>query len=1254
MNASLVLFNGTVVAGLGRAVPNDAPSAIATDPSASRLYVADQNSNLVSVVNLTSGKVLGTLAFPSGGPLSSLAVDSRSNELYGIDPTKGYLDAVNLSGNHSTAAQIALSSPEELLYDPASGEVFVTSGSPNQLLVYNGTNHTLLSSFSTTGTPAGIALDGTGPFAYVAASSSNSVDRIDLLNGSVQSLPVGTDPTGVAVSTANHTLFVTNAGSDNVSLLNLTTLASRTVAVGTSPEAVLYDSATERVYVANSGGDNVSVFNSTSTARPASLAVGDFPDYLAVDLPRAELYVSASSRYNITGVNTTSGNVSREISVGNVPTLVSWNPGSSTLLVSDALSRWGYEVNGSSLSAHAVPIAGTHDLSSAVAPSIGKLFLASAVDNRIWSLFLSNGSVATSAALPYGPVSLAYDPGTERLFAADPTASSVAVFDAGTLTELGAIQFPTPALNVSLSGMAVDPSTEQLYVGEHAAGRVAVLNTTTLRFVTNLSIASPSALTFVFTSNRVAVASGTNLVFVNALNRATLASVRLGSPAGSVSLSPSTGDLYVASTSNDSIEIVQPNPAVARGNISLAAVAGTPGLDAASGTLWIPEPSLGVIAGAPLGGKNPLWIRNLSATVSSIPVDLSMNFTADVAGGVAPYRYLYIGLPSGCAPLNRSRLPCSPDLAGNYTVRLEVKDATGNSTNATVSLNVSALPTVLIQGFSAVPPRLDLGASTVLHVLASTNLGTINFAYTGLPPGCSSSNTPTLPCTPTTTGNFTPHVTVTGILGIQANTSLLLSVYPYPGIASFQSTLTHLDAGETTVLSVVPTGGDGPFALAYTGLPSGCVTSNSTSLSCRPSGAGNFTVQVTASDSAGGQANASLQMVVTPATVIGSFEASPGAADVGETVAFTAQAGGGAGFLAFSYAGLPPGCVGANLSAITCVPSQPGNFTVTLSVKDSLAPAVQRSLELPVAARPQVSSFAASPRFVETGGVVTLNVLTTGGTGLLVYSYVGLPASCGVPSTPSVVCQVTQAGTFTASVTVVDGAKVSTTASTSFEVLLPGTVHPTIQSFVATSTRITVGQATILTVQVSNTSAWFGYAYSGLPTGCGSLNESVLSCTPTGPGSFTVTVLVSSPYGGSARQALNLTILPSASLGGTSASRPSGPPLFSLVLAGALGLFAVLLAMLYRQQRRRTAREVRAAPPPPPFAALAEPAPSPPPLEEPAAVVEEPTPVATEPAEAANIDPLAELQLELDLLTKELSDREQQGESALDRQNENE
>lgn len=65
-----------------------------------------------------------------------------------------------------------------------------------------------------------------------------------------------------------------------------------------------------------------------------------------------------------------------------------------------------------------------------------------------------------------------------------------------------------------------------------------------------------------------------------------------------------------------------------------------------------------------------------------------------------------------------------------------------------------------------------------------------------------------------------------------------------------------------------------------------------------------------------------------------------------------------------------------------------------------------------------------------------------------------------------------------------------------------------ITSFSASVNPMTVGQSTVLSVAVSGGTAPYTYSYTGLPTGCNSVNATSFSCTPTVTGNFTIIVTV--------------------------------------------------------------------------------------------------------------------------------------------------
>jgi lysophospholipase L1-like esterase len=72
-----------------------------------------------------------------------------------------------------------------------------------------------------------------------------------------------------------------------------------------------------------------------------------------------------------------------------------------------------------------------------------------------------------------------------------------------------------------------------------------------------------------------------------------------------------------------------------------------------------------------------------------------------------------------------------------------------------------------------------------------------------------------------------------------------------PTISSFTASPNPVVAGETTYLNVTAYQGNPPYDYAYSGLPPGCQSANTSSLSCTPQFAGNFTVRVYVNDSVG-------------------------------------------------------------------------------------------------------------------------------------------------------------------------------------------------------------------------------------------------------------------------------------------------------------------------------------------------------------------------------------------------------------------
>ena len=499
-------------------------------------------------------------------------------------------------------------------------------------------------------------------------------------------------------------------------------------------------------------------------------------------------------------------------------------------------------------------------------------------------------------------------------------------------------------------------------------------------------------------------------------------------------------------------------------------------------------------------------------------------------------------------------------------------------------------PSPLIRAFSATPATLDLGQTTTLSVSTLGGVGPLSFGYSSLPPGCGTSNTSSLLCTPSTTGSFHVVVSVTDSAKDVVTAATALVVNAALGVGPFAASPASLTVGGTTVLSATVTGGTSAFLYAYTGLPPGCASQTVPALPCTPTGVGNYSVTVTVTDAAGVSVSATTALTVVPAggstgPQVYSFAAVPAAIVLGNSTNISVDARGGVPPLVYAYAGLPAGCTSANVSTLVCTPTSAGTFTLTVSVKDSAGSALSVTTNFTVypvggGAGLTVSAFAATPGLVMVGQATVIDVLAAGGVGPIGYSYSNLPPGCAGSNVSSLPCQPSSAGNYSIHVTVFDAAGHRAGVRAALAVLTAtGGVGPSISAFFVTPAATTVGSNVTIVVSVSAGTLPLTYVYAGLPGGCLSRDTPVVECVPTAAGNFSVTVHVTDALGRTVNASAPLSVAPARTVGppGTSGASPS---LFEtpagLTALAAVGVAVALALALILERRNRRRREGRA------------------------------------------------------------------------------
>lgn len=352
----------------------------------------------------------------------------------------------------------------------------------------------------------------------------------------------------------------------------------------------------------------------------------------------------------------------------------------------------------------------------------------------------------------------------------------------------------------------------------------------------------------------------------------------------------------------------------------------------------------------------PLVLSGIQANPSSTDVGIPVQFSALSWGGTPNFADSWRFGDGGTSLLNTpSHAFGAP---GNFTVQLWINDSGGGTATTSLVYSVdSVLHLASFTGnFSATSPgMLDLGEPLETTVVAYGGSLPLSYSYFGLPGGCSSLDASHLNCTPTATGAFTVEVQVTDNGGQSAFANLSVTINAALSLPSLSSDRSQVSVGAGAVFDATPTGGTSPFTYAYTGLPAGCSSANSPTLTCFPSASAPspspYAVSVDVTDATGAQVTATATLTVNFDPSV-TFAADPANSSVGSSIAWVITVSGGTGPFTYTFTGLPPGCATPTASGGSCKLSDEGTYQVSLTVRDADGREANATAVLHVAAGP--------------------------------------------------------------------------------------------------------------------------------------------------------------------------------------------------------------------------------------------------------------------------------------------------------------
>ena len=408
--------------------------------------------------------------------------------------------------------------------------------------------------------------------------------------------------------------------------------------------------------------------------------------------------------------------------------------------------------------------------------------------------------------------------------------------------------------------------------------------------------------------------------------------------------------------------------------------------------------SLGLVALAGCGGSSnstppPPSITSFAASPAAIEAGSSATLTAVFVNGTGTIT------PGNIAVTSGTPITVSPTATTTYT--LTVTPSSGDAVTATTTVTVSAVPAI-ITSFVAAPPTIETGTSSSLTAVFSGGTGVIS------PGDISVTSGTAVSVSPTTMTTYT--LTVTPAAGTPVTATVTVNVDPAPAIASFVANPTTIEAGSSTSLTAVFSGGSGVInpgnITVVSGIPAQITPTTTTTT----------TYTLTVTPPIGAAITQSVTVTVDPIPTITSFVASPTNIATGSSSNLTAVFTGGTGVITPGNLSVTSGV------AVSVSPTATTTYILTVTPPVGAITVTQTAI-VTVGPAPVITSFGATPTSITAGQSANLTGVFSNGAGVITPG--NLTASSGTPVTVSP----TTTTTYTLTVTSNTGTPVTATAT---------------------------------------------------------------------------------------------------------------------------------------------------------------------------------------------------------------------------------
>jgi YVTN family beta-propeller protein len=225
------------------------PAHVALDPAGHFAYTADQTAGTSSIVDVTTGQLVGTVSLGDGG----FNVAASSTRTY-VTTATGLLVVIDAATRQVIKTLSVGSAANGLALDTLGGMLYVSSRDVGTVTAINTNTNSIIHTYTVGAGAQRVALSLNRGTLYIASEASGA-QVLDLASGAVSTIPgVAAGAVGLALSPDGARLYVTNPPNGTLQIVDPASRAVTTLTGLGRPRNVAFNATGTTALVTNEFG----------------------------------------------------------------------------------------------------------------------------------------------------------------------------------------------------------------------------------------------------------------------------------------------------------------------------------------------------------------------------------------------------------------------------------------------------------------------------------------------------------------------------------------------------------------------------------------------------------------------------------------------------------------------------------------------------------------------------------------------------------------------------------------------------------------------------------------------------------------------------------------------------------------------------------------------------------------------------------------------------------------------------------------